>query len=152
MRLSAVLCLATVLGLAAAPAHHGAPAARTVTLTGTDAFRYDPATITAAPGESLHVVLKVASQLPKMAMAHNFVILKPGNDIVAYVNASAQARDHDYLPPALQSQVLVASKLAGAGETVEVTFTAPAKAGSYTFFCSFPGHYLAGMKGTLTVK
>ena len=31
------------------------------------------------------------------------------------------------------------------------TFTAPA-AGNYIFLCTFPGHYVAGMKGTLTVK
>jgi plastocyanin len=39
----------------------------------------------------------------------------------------------------------------GAGETSEVTFKAPATPGSYTYLCSFPGHYAMGMKGTLTV-
>jgi plastocyanin len=32
------------------------------------------------------------------------------------------------------------------------TFKANLKAGTYTFFCSVPGHEQAGMKGTLTVK
>ncbi|HEU5090712.1 MAG TPA: plastocyanin/azurin family copper-binding protein, partial [Roseiflexaceae bacterium] len=33
----------------------------------------------------------------------------------------------------------------------EVTFKAPAP-GTYTFLCTYPGHYAAGMKGTLTVE
>ena len=36
------------------------------------------------------------------------------------------------------------------GETS--TVTADLKAGSYTFYCSVPGHEAGGMKGTLTVK
>ena len=43
-------------------------------------------------------------------------------------------------------------RLAGAGETVEVTFKVPAAAGEYPYICSFPGHFQAGMKGTLAVK
>ena len=38
-----------------------------------------------------------------------------------------------------------------AGQTVTFEFT-PAKAGTYEFVCSEPGHEAAGMKGTLTVK
>jgi plastocyanin len=36
------------------------------------------------------------------------------------------------------------------GKTADVT--ANLKAGTYTFYCSIPGHEQAGMKGTLTVK
>lgn len=38
-----------------------------------------------------------------------------------------------------------------AGKSGKVTIT-PAKAGTYEFYCSQPGHKEAGMKGTLTVK
>ena len=48
--------------------------------------------------------------------------------------------------------MLANTTLAGNGETVEVTFTAPKAPGVYTYICTFPGHFLAGMKGTLTVK
>jgi azurin len=71
---------------------------------------------------------------------------------MAFVMASAQAHEHDYIAPEARSTVLVATRLAGAGETVDATFAARSTRGSYTFFCSFPGHYLAGMKGTLVVK
>jgi plastocyanin len=32
------------------------------------------------------------------------------------------------------------------------SFGAPAKPGSYTYLCTFPGHFVAGMKGVLVVK
>ena len=48
--------------------------------------------------------------------------------------------------------MLANTALAGAGESVEITFKAPAKPGTYTFVCSFPGHFALGMRGTLTVK
>jgi len=51
-----------------------------------------------------------------------------------------------------KAQVLASTKLAGPGETVETTVKVPAKAGSYPYMCTFPGHFAAGMKGTLVVK
>jgi uncharacterized cupredoxin-like copper-binding protein len=38
-----------------------------------------------------------------------------------------------------------------AGKTGEVTFT-PTEAGTYTFYCTVPGHKDAGMQGKLVVK
>jgi plastocyanin len=48
--------------------------------------------------------------------------------------------------------VIAKTPFAGPGQTVEVSFTAPAKPGSYPFVCTFAGHFQAGMKGTLIVK
>ena len=50
-----------------------------------------------------------------------------------------------------KANIVSNTKLVNATETDSVSFTAPA-AGTYTYLCTFPGHFIAGMKGTLTVK
>ena len=85
-------------------------------------------------------------------MAHNFVLLAPKTDPAAFAHAATMARATDFVPADKAAQVLASSKLAGAGETVEVTFAAPKAPGVYTYICTFPGHFAAGMKGTLTVN
>lgn len=125
---------------------------RTIEIKGTDRMKFDVTEINAAPGETIRIVFTTVSKLPKIAMAHNVVILKKGTDIEAFANASAMARDHNYIPPDKKDRIIAATPLAGGGETVEVTFTVPEEAGEYTYICSFPGHYLAGMKGVLTIK
>jgi azurin len=140
---------------AQAPAAAKAPAAkgvRTIELTAGDDMKYNLTKIEAKPGETLHVVLKSTGAIPKMAMAHNFVLLKLGADAVEFNKASMTAAATDYVPETLKAQVVGATKMAGPGETVEVTFKVPAKAGSYPYMCTFPGHYAAGMKGDLIVK
>jgi azurin len=130
----------------------GSNAGRTVEITTGDNMKYDVTEITAKPGESIHVVLKNTGAMPKIAMAHNFVLLKPGTDTAEFTKAAFDARETDFIPPAMKDAVLAKTALAGAGETVDVTFKAPAKPGTYAFLCSFPGHFALGMRGTLTVK
>lgn len=137
----------------AAPAAKKAGAAgRTIELTGGDDMKFNVTAISAKPGETLHVVLKNVGTVPKIAMAHNFVALKTGVDAAKFAQDAMTARDTEYVPAARKADVLASTKLAGPGETVEVTFKAPAKAGVYPYLCSFPGHFAAGMKGELTVK
>jgi azurin len=124
---------------------------RTVEIIGTEDMKFSLATITAKPGEQLRVRLVVKGSMPKIAMAHNFVLLTKKASAVDYVTAAMQARP-DFLPADKKADVIAATGLAGAGETVEVTFKVPAVAGDYVYLCSFPGHFQAGMKGTLTVK
>ena len=134
---------------AAAPAAKGV---RTIELTGGDDMKFNLTKLEAKPGETLHVVLKSTGTIPKVAMGHNFVLLKLGSDVAEFIKASMTAAASEYVPAELKAQVVAATKLAGPGETVEVTFKVPAKAGSYPYMCTFPGHYAAGMKGELVVK
>jgi azurin len=155
--LAAVVSTANLLVQAQAkPAPPAAPAAaatgRLIEIEGTDQMKFSVTSITAKPGEDLRVRLKVVGTMPKMAMAHNFVVLNAGVNATEFANAAVMAGATGYIPAAMKTQVLAATALAGGGETVEVAFKAPAKPGTYTFLCSFPGHFAAGMRGTLVVK
>jgi len=142
-----VAAVVTCAGLASA-----APDGRLVDITGNDQMKFNVTSITAKPGELLHVRLKSVGTLPKIAMAHNFVLLAKGTDAAAFTNASATASATGYIPAQFKAKVLASTALIGPGETVEVTFKAPAAPGQYTYLCSFPGHFVAGMKGVLIVK
>jgi azurin len=129
-----------------------AAAARTIEIKGTDDMKFSVTNITAKPGERIRIVLAGVGSMPKIVMAHNWILLKLGTDQQAFINASALARDTGFIAAARKGDVLAATALVGANEKVEVTFTVPKVAGAYPYVCSFPGHWAAGMKGTLTVK
>lgn len=161
-RLYAILLLASVALIPArpfaAPQAAAAMAGRLIEVTATHIpkFAFEPSTITAKPGEQIHLRLKSAaaadgSKMPKAAMAHNLVLIKAGVDAVQFaMSGIATGMAGEYLP-ADRSNVIALTPMAGMGETVDVSFKAPA-AGSYPYICSFPGHLGGGMKGTLVVK
>jgi len=137
---------------AAAP---GAPAAkdpRTIELVATEDMKYSVNLLRAAPGELLRVRLTAKGTLPKIAMAHNFVLLKIGTDIDKLLKDGAPSRATDFIPPSMMDAVIAKTDFAGPGESVRVIFAAPMKPGRYPFLCTFAGHYQGGMKGTLVVK
>ncbi len=127
-------------------------AQKTVEITGTDKMKFDVTEITAKPGEEITIKLTTDSKLPAAAMSHNVVVLDQGVDARAFSIASASHKDNDYIDPAQEGDVIAHTKLAAGGETVEVTFKAPSKAGDYEYVCTFPGHYVSGMKGVLKVQ
>ena len=135
----------------AAPAA-GSSAARTVELTAGDDMKYSVTEIPAKPGETLRIRLVSKGTLPKIAMSHNVVVLKPTAKVIDFVNAGAMARATDFIPQDMKDQVLAATTMAGPGETVELVFKVPAGAATYNYVCTFPGHFAAGMKGTIVVK
>jgi azurin len=137
-------------------AQRAAGPVRTVNITVGDPvgerMEYSLKQIVAKPGERLRIQLISTGQLPKVAMAHNFVLLTLGSDAKAFAEAGAPFRETDYIPAALRRQVIAATTLVGPGERAQVVFTVPAKPGTYPYLCTFPGHYAAGMAGVLVVK
>ena len=126
-------------------------AGRLVEIGAGDDMKYSLTDIPAKAGETLRLKLVSKGTLPKVAMAHNVVVLKAGAKQADFANAAALARATDYIPTEMKDQVIGASTMAGPGETVEVTVKIPA-AGTYPYICTFPGHFAAGMRGTITAK
>ena len=126
--------------------------ARTIELTGNDMMKYDITEIEATAGETIILSLKNIGKIPKAGMAHNFVLLKKGVDAQAFSMAAMMAAASEYIPEDRKDEIIAYTGQAGPGETVTVEFTVPEEPGTYVFVCTFPGHYLAGMKGVLTVK
>ena len=72
---------------------------------------------------------------------------KAGKVTIAFTNMSPLA--HNLTVEATGGKILGATPTFQ-GATKSLTLTL--KAGTYKFFCSVPGHRMAGMEGTLTVK
>lgn len=154
-RVPVLIVLLAAVAFAARPLAQAKPAAggRLIEIEATEQMKFNVTAITAKPGELLHVRLKAVGTMPKAAMQHNFVLLKAGTDAQAFANDAMMAAATSYIPAAKKAQVLASTPtMVGGGETADVTFKAPEKAGTYTYLCTFPGHFASGMKGTLTVK
>ena len=79
------------------------------------------------------------------------MLAKGGDDVAARVDEAATTAGPDagYLPTG--EDVAAGMKVLNPGENG--TATVPAlPAGTYTYLCTVPGHYAAGMKGTLTIQ
>lgn len=124
----------------------------TIEMTGNDQMQYDKKAITVTEGDNVTIKLKHVGKLPKAAMGHNVVILKPGTAMPAFAMKCAPAAANDYIPQDAESKALIVAhtKMIGGGEETSMTFTAPA-AGEYPYLCTFPGHF-GVMNGKLTVK
>lgn len=123
-----------------------------VTMTGNDQLKFSVTNIDAHPGQVVKVKLTTESDYPKSAMAHDFVLLTQNADAQKVAQNCVKYHDNGYIDPDLKKYIIAHTALAGDGETVSVTFKVPGQTGNYEYICTFPGHFLAGMKGTLHVK
>jgi azurin len=155
-RLTLVLAAMAVLVVSTAARAQKPAAERTINLTVSDPvdgkMSYSLSRITAKPGERLRVVFSSVGSIPKLVMAHNWLLLRLGVDPKGFVEDAATARDTDFIPPKRKAQVIASSMLIGPGERDQIVFTVPKVAGKYAYICSFPGHFAAGMVGELLVK
>jgi azurin len=134
---------------AAAPA---APAVANIELTANDSMKFSQTHFEVTAGQEVKVTLTNMGTMPKVAMGHNFILLKKGTDLKAFTDAAIMAAATDYVPAALADQIIAHTKLLGPKQSDEITFKAPTEPGEYPFICSFPAHFLSGMKGVIVVK
>ena len=123
----------------------------TVSLTGDDAMKFSRTSFSVKPGQKVRLALKHVGKLPKVAMGHNVVILNAGVDSTKFAAEALKYPKQDYIPTSKKKDILAHTKMIGGGDTTSIIFTAPKKAGKYTFLCTFPGHSVL-MKGVMTVK
>lgn len=147
-----ILTFGLALGLTACSTAEGEDAASATALTIEpvgNKMEFAQTEFTAKAGQQVTLTFKNTATTE--AMKHNVILLNSTDDAVIQRvgNAAFQAgASEEYIPE--DEAVLASTALAAPGETVTVTFTAPSEPGTYTYMCTFPGHYVA-MQGTMTV-
>ncbi|MCB0562744.1 MAG: azurin [Phaeodactylibacter sp.] len=122
----------------------------TVRLTGDDMMKYNLNKIEVKEGQKIKLTLTHIGKMPKEAMGHNFVLLKPDIAIEAFANEAALAKANDYIPESQKDNIIVHTDMVGGGQSTSIEFDAPAK-GKYKYLCSFPAHYI-NMQGDFVVN
>jgi len=109
-----------------------------IILNSNDQMKFDKRIIRVKANEIVTLTLNHNGKFPAISMGHNFVLLKKDVDIDDYALKAVSARDNDYIPEG--GDEIAYTKMLGGGESDTITFDAP-EPGTYTFICSFPGHY-----------
>jgi len=142
-----------VLGLAglfaAAP---GLAQECSLTIEGNDQIQFDKKEMRVSSScEEVTVTLRHVGQLPANVMGHNWV-LTTTEDYMPVAQAGQAAGPPNYVP-ANDDRVIAATEVIGGGEEVSVTFDLSKlePGGDYTYFCSFPGHFVL-MNGKFIVE
>ena len=118
-----------------------------------DAMQYDKKEITINKScKKFTVTLTHTGTAAKTTMGHNWVLSKSEDAQAIATDGMAAGIENNYLKVG-DTRVIAATKVVGGGESASVNIPLDklTKGGSYTFFCSFPGH-IALMKGSLTVQ
>jgi len=126
-----------------------AHADKAIEITGNDQMQYNVKEFEVAVGEKVTLTFKNIGVLPKVAMGHNVVVLKPGTDVAAFA-MDAMKFPPEYIPEARKGDIIAKTLMLGPGESATIEFTADA-AGVYPYVCTFPGHF-AIMQGKMTAK
>jgi len=147
---AALMCLAVCGALMAAP---GVAAECNIAIEADDAMRFSPTQIEVPKTcETFTVKLTHTGRLPKLAMGHNWVLVKQ-SDINGVARTAMMAGEaSNYIDPA-DTRVIAHTALLGAGESASVSFPVRIlQAGvSYSFLCTFAGHSPI-MQGTLKLS
>jgi azurin len=112
-----------------------------------DELAFSPSDLSAAANVQIRLTFDNVSTY----FDHNWVLVDSDAVVDAVPKDAAQAgEDQGFLPQDL-THVIAYTPVVASGESATVTFAAPPP-GTYPFFCAFPGHALAGMRGTLAIK
>lgn len=123
----------TPWGIAGTPAQ----VRRTVTIRMTDAMRFEPAHLNVRRGETLRLILVNSGQ-----MLHEFVLGTP-QELAKHAELMKKFPNMEHDAPYMAH--------VPSGQRGEIVWTFN-RVGTFQFACLLPGHYEAGMIGTVEVK
>lgn len=126
------------------------PEVAELVIEGNDQMQFNTKALEVWNGQKVKLTLKHVGEMPLEAMGHNWVLLKDGVSKSEFAEASIGAKDNGYIAADRMNDVIAYTETIGGGQETTIEFDAPAK-GSYTYICTFPGHY-GMMSGVLTVK
>lgn len=124
----------------------------TVTVEVRDALEFSLKEITVDSScESFSLTLKHVGKMPASSMGHNWVLTSTADFEGAVRDGQASGADNNFVKPG-DERVLAATKVIGGGKETTVSFDPSIlePGGDYTFFCSFPAHFVL-MRGKLIV-
>lgn len=122
------------------------------TLEGNDLIQYSLAEIrVSADCGEVTITLQHVGQLPANVMGHNWVLTSTA-DYMPVASAAQAVGPPEYIPTG-DPRIFAATGMIGGGQEVSVTFDISGlePGGDYTYFCSFPGHFVL-MNGKFIVE
>ena len=123
-----------------------------LTIEGNDQIQYNKKELkVSSTCKEVTVTLKHVGTLAANVMGHNWV-LSATADYQAIAQAGQGAGPPNYLP-AGDARVLASTPIIGGGQEVSVKFDISKlkPGGDYTYFCSFPGHFVL-MNGKFIIE
>lgn len=140
---AALVAFAVAMAVATAKTPPGVPPYKSPVVTNGVAPQVTP--VNAAPTNG---PLQLSAN-PRGQLAYNTTALSAGSSHVTIDFTNHSPLDHNVTIANAQGKVLGHTPTFMGGTKV-LTLNLPP--GTYTFYCSVPGHEMAGMKGTLTVR
>ena len=114
------------------------------TTAGTTSSKTTASTTTAVPARTLQLEANREGQLEYNTKS---LSAKPGKDYIDFTNTSPVG--HNVTIESSSGSIVAATPtFMGGSKTLAVDL----KPGTYKYFCTVPGHRMAGMEGTITVK
>ena len=118
-----------------------------VGILGASALGFGALAVTATAAKTATLKLSADPSGALKFSVSSLTVSKPGKVTLAMRNPSPLPHNIAVKGKGIKTTL---GKIVGKGGTSRITVTL--KKGTYTFYCSVPGHAAAGMKGTLVVK
>jgi len=124
-----------------------------VEIAGDDMMKFSKTEITVPSScEEVKLTLTHSGKLPVNAMGHNWVLAETANWREIAQSGQTAGLEKEYLPED-KGAIIAYTELVGGGESTTITFDLSDldKSTEYTYFCSFPGHWVQ-MNGKFIIE